>query len=123
MTPELWYRAEKLFHAALEQGPAARQTFLDTACGEDAELRRQVDLLVVAHEEAGSFFDQVGASDLSETAADGLLVGREFGHYRIMSRLGEGGMGQVELSAARNKSHHRRPAQSQQERQIANTAE
>lgn len=46
MKQELWRRAEELFHAALERSPQARQTFLDEACGEDTELRRQVGMLV-----------------------------------------------------------------------------
>ena len=42
MRPELWRRAEEVFHAALEQSPKARRPYLDGACGGDSELRRQV---------------------------------------------------------------------------------
>ncbi|HEY1240126.1 MAG TPA: protein kinase, partial [Bryobacteraceae bacterium] len=96
MNPELWRKAEELFHAALEQLPENRQAFLDSACGQDAELRRHVDLLVSAEENAGSFLDQAGVADLTATIrAAGSLVGQQFGNYRIVSPLGVGGMGEV----------------------------
>jgi len=85
-----------LFHAALEQSPEDRPAFLDSACGEDTELRRHVDLLVSAEENAGSFLDKAGIADLTATIrAAGSLAGRQFGHYRIVSPLGVGGMGEV----------------------------
>ena len=96
MRSELWRQAEELFHAALEQSPEERRAFLDSACGQDTELRRHVELLVSAEENAGSFLDKSGAPDLTATIdAAGSLVGRQFGHYRIVSPLGEGGMGEV----------------------------
>src|ERR1051325_11333801 len=96
MKPELWHRAEELFHAALEQSPEARRTFLDGTCGQDTELRELVDLLVSAEGNAGSFLDKAGVAELTATIpAAGLLVGRQFGQYRIMSPLGVGGMGEV----------------------------
>jgi serine/threonine protein kinase len=96
MKTELWRRAEELFHAALERSPEARKAFLDGACGQHAELRRQVDRLLSAKENAGSFLDQAGVADLTATTgAAGSLAGRQFGHYRIVSALGMGGMGEV----------------------------
>ena len=96
MKPERWRRAEELFHAALEHSPETRRAFLDSACGQDTELRRQVDLLVSAEENAGSFLHEAGGSNPTATMhAAGSLVGRQFGHYRILSPLGVGGMGEV----------------------------
>jgi serine/threonine protein kinase/Tol biopolymer transport system component len=96
MRPELWRRAEDLFHAALEQPTQVRQAFLDNACGEDAELRHQVDLLVSAEEDAGSFLYRAAVADAADVVRGaGSLVGRQFGHYQIVSQLGVGGMGEV----------------------------
>jgi serine/threonine protein kinase len=96
MRAELWRRAEEVFHAALEQPPEARRAFLDGACGQDSELRRQVDLLVSAEENAGSFLNKAGVADVTDTSgATGSLAGRQLGHYRIVSPLGVGGMGEV----------------------------
>jgi len=80
----------------LEQPPEARRPFLDAACGQDSELRRQVDLLVSAEENAGSFLNKAGVADVTETSgATRSLLGRQLGHYRIVSPLGVGGMGEV----------------------------
>ncbi len=96
MRPELWRRAEELFHAVLELSPEARGAFLDDACGQDTELRRQVELLVSGEEKASSFLDKAALPDVTVTIrAAGSLVGRHFGHYRVLSPLGSGGMGEV----------------------------
>jgi serine/threonine protein kinase/Tol biopolymer transport system component len=96
MKRDIWRQAEELFHAALEQSPQDRQAFLDRACGQDTELRQQVDLLVSAEENAGSFLDEGGVRNLTATIdAAGPLVGQQFDHYRIVSPLGAGGMGEV----------------------------
>ena len=96
MMPELWRRAEELFHAALEKSPEDRRAFLDGACGQDTELRLQVEILVSAEENAGSFLDKSGIADPTATIrAVGSLNGQQFGHYRIKSPLGMGGMGEV----------------------------
>ena len=52
--PEL----ETLFLAALEIDAAARSAFLDQSCGEDQQLRDQVEQLLESHREAGSFLEQ-----------------------------------------------------------------
>ena len=54
-----WQRAKEVFGAALERGPASRGAFLDEACAGDAELRREVDKLLSAHEAAGGFLSGV----------------------------------------------------------------
>ncbi len=46
MAPDRWQRIEALFHSALERDPASRPAFLDGACGQDADLRREVASLL-----------------------------------------------------------------------------
>jgi hypothetical protein len=41
MNPERWREIERLYHAALEQGPDSRENFLVAACGGDEDLRQQ----------------------------------------------------------------------------------
>ncbi len=96
MEQELWRRAEELFHAALERAPEVRGGFLDETCGDDTELRRQVELLISKDEHGGSLFKKPVLDDLAAVLADpGSLVGRQCGQYRILSLLGAGGMGEV----------------------------
>src|ERR1035437_2633025 len=96
MDQERWRRVEGLFHAALERAPAARQAFLDVACGGDTGLRRQVDLWLSKAEEAGSSLEPPAMRDMTATpTATVPLLGRQIGPYRIVSPLGAGGMGEV----------------------------
>src|SRR6202035_3914192 len=65
MKQELWRRVEELFHAALERVPEARRAFLDEACGEDRELRQQVEVVVSKDEHAGSLLKTPVFADIT----------------------------------------------------------
>jgi len=90
MKLELWRRAEEIFHAALERSPEDRQPFLDEACGDDAELRQQVEILISKEERAGDFLEEPLLADTFSLSA-GTMIGR----YRVEQELGHGGMGTV----------------------------
>jgi eukaryotic-like serine/threonine-protein kinase len=98
-----WQRVEALFHAASERAPESRPAFLDTACADDPELRRQVELLLSNERQAGNFLEIPALADplahlgTEQSTATLLapLLGRELGPYRIVSPLGAGGMGEV----------------------------
>ena len=47
MTPELWERLKPLFHAAVETPEGERKAFIDQICGDDAELRREFDFVII----------------------------------------------------------------------------
>lgn len=95
MDQERWRRVEELFHAALELGPEAREAFLSEACNHDTEALRHVQLLLAKDEQAGSFLERPPIEDLNIAVTAGDLLGRQLGPYRIVSRLGAGGMGEV----------------------------
>ena len=57
MTPERWQQIEKLYDAALNCEADRRAAWLDQACAGDDPLRREVEALLAAHEQAGSFME------------------------------------------------------------------
>ncbi|MET1083629.1 MAG: hypothetical protein ABWY12_11360, partial [Burkholderiales bacterium] len=55
MTSDRWRQVTEIFHAALARDAVARDAFLRDACQGDLSLRNEVDALIAAHGEAGSF--------------------------------------------------------------------
>jgi serine/threonine protein kinase/dipeptidyl aminopeptidase/acylaminoacyl peptidase len=101
MTPERYQQIGKLYHSALEITPGERPTFLAQACDGDEELLREVQSLVAAHEQAGSFIESPAIEVAAEIlAADSYsdMVGQNLSHYEIKALLGVGGMGEVYLA-------------------------
>lgn len=108
MNAERWQQIDALFGDALDRPPADRLTFLDAACGEDRELFDAVRDLVAGEAEAGRVIGESVtsfASDVIESfrqavgsGEDDALVGRHVGPYRLMARIGRGGMGAVYLA-------------------------
>src|SRR5262245_10600302 len=102
MTPERWQRIEELFQSArLRQTAEERAAFLDGACGNDTELRAEVEQLLAAEDSAGSFINtsavKVAAGIIAADRATE-MQGKTVAHYKIISALGAGGMGEVYLA-------------------------
>jgi eukaryotic-like serine/threonine-protein kinase len=102
MTPERWQHIKEIFYGALEQPPSERESFIDSACGGDGATRREVSQLISAHEETGEFlvipaFD-LTAKLLANSKREGLVRGESIGHYKVISTIGAGGMGEVYLA-------------------------
>ena len=101
MTPERWHKIRELFKSALERAPDERAAFLDQACAGDDELRKEVASLIASHEKTGSFIDAPALGAAAHLLAEKnpeLTAGQRIGHYKILSLLGAGGMGEVYLA-------------------------
>jgi serine/threonine protein kinase len=86
-----WQRVKATFQEALDRPQEARESYLVAACAGDPALRREVDSLLAAQLEAGRFLSDPAA--VPAPAPD--LEGRRIGPYRILGRIGQGGMGVV----------------------------
>src|SRR5262249_32200226 len=80
-----------------------RAAFLDQACQGDAGLRAQLEELVQAHREAGSFLQEPSASQGATVAAPSVQEqpGAVIGPYKLLAQIGEGGMGAVWMAQQR----------------------
>jgi serine/threonine protein kinase len=97
MEERRWERAKSVFADAADRTGEARRLFVETACADDAELRRHVDSLLAAHDDAGDFLAEptrVGEAAIAEISG-GEAPGTRLGPYRLVRLLGEGGFGSV----------------------------
>ena len=108
--------AESVFSEALQKdAPAERKRFLDEACADDTELRAEIEALLAAHADAGSFLQDPPNDIVATVGTDGRCNDEESGNdwrdllgpstskehigtlgpYRIIEFIGRGGMGIV----------------------------
>jgi serine/threonine protein kinase len=103
---------EVIFQAALEKGSAEeRAAYLEQACQGDSALRQQVERLLSAQHQLGSFLEQPAAAEAGATSdavpggSDGPTglpasegPGSRIGPYKLLQQIGEGGMGVVYMA-------------------------
>jgi len=94
-----WENLKEIFHAAVALAPDDRRAYLDRACDGNPSLRQAVESLLKSHEETG-FVDQPAFQAAAEMLVNGAEFpsGQKVAHYKILSLLGEGGMGKVYLA-------------------------
>jgi serine/threonine protein kinase len=103
---ELSNREKDLFLAALDMPADERGAFVAGACGADEPLRKQVEAMLKAHEQADSFLEKPplwrkGALEPATELAPGDLeqaIGTHIGPYKLLQQIGEGGMGVVYMA-------------------------
>ncbi len=94
-------KIEEIYHAITEIEPDKRESFLEKRCGDDLELRREIESLLRYSPSAKSFLETPPESLAAEMFADredSNLIGKKINQYEILSLLGKGGMGAVYLA-------------------------
>jgi eukaryotic-like serine/threonine-protein kinase len=105
METERWQRIEVIFHAAMQCEPADRSPLLQDACADDAALRAEVESLIQYGEISAKFLDKPAMEFLAQALAEDIratadrnsrtMIGARIAQYRIIDKLGTGGMGDV----------------------------
>ena len=101
MSPEQEQRIKVLLQSALELDANERASFLDRACAGDLSLRQEVESLIAAQERATG---PISSPRLGNVATDSrgedlmAAIGQSIAHYKVLSFLGRGGMGEVYLA-------------------------
>ena len=93
-----WRRIQDLFHHAVTLPEAEQRSFLHDTCGTDPELISEVLAMLEQDADGDSLLDHGVAALAQKTLTVPALLSKEFGGYRIIRLLGEGGMGVVYLA-------------------------
>jgi len=95
-------RDEAIFDSALQLPLEQRAEHVRQACGSDDEMRRRVEALLAAHEQAGGFLGEPAAPAPKATIVLSFPLtekpGDKIGRYKLLQQIGEGGCGVVYMA-------------------------
>jgi serine/threonine protein kinase len=107
MNPEQWRQARQIFEEALDREASVRAAFAREACQGNQRLFEEVASLLASYDKGDdTFLNPV----IEGVAITDRLEGRQLGPYRILHRLGQGGMGAVYMAERADDQFRRRVA-------------
>ena len=99
MNPERWQQIKATLHHALELQGESRLAYIAEITANDSELRLELESLLAAHDGSEDSFLNIPAAAMQPDVATTLICGDALlGNYRLISEIGQGGMGQVWLA-------------------------
>ncbi|HWN66485.1 MAG TPA: protein kinase [Haliangium sp.] len=120
MSPERWRQVEEIFQMALDLAPDERPQYIDRACAGDAELRHEVEAMLVQYRSAEAMDGFLEPTLDAGNALQGLaalmsgevdsMEGQQVGAYQVIREIGRGGMGAVYLAERADNAFQRRVA-------------
>src|SRR5258708_819841 len=94
MNRDRWQQVQSILSGAIELPEERQWDYIKESCGDDASLYLQVQELLEAHRKANTFIEHPAIHGFPTDWPDG-LIGAQFGAYKLVERIGEGGMGAV----------------------------
>jgi serine/threonine protein kinase/Tol biopolymer transport system component len=101
---------KSIFADALEkESPEERTAYLDATCGKDTDLRRKVEALLVAYQKSDDVYDEpiidsgIKLEDFTISEKAGMIIGR----YKLLEKIGEGGMAIVYMAEQTEPIHRK----------------
>ncbi len=97
MTPERWQQVKELLGDVLELPAAEQDAWLARSCAGDEGLRKQARALLALRRESVDFLETPAAS-LLPAEPQAPVTQQRIGPYKLVRRIGRGGMGKVYLA-------------------------
>lgn len=101
MNSERWQKVKVLYGKAISLESERREHFLSEACGNDLELKREIEILLESSDDAESFMNSPATEYFAGLIVEKgvrLETGEQVANYKIISNIGEGGMGEIYLA-------------------------
>jgi serine/threonine protein kinase/TolB-like protein len=95
IAPDEWLRVRAVFEHALTLPASERSNYVTSACVGHEGVRQQVERLLASHEQADDFLETPVVIPVDDSTVASNLTGTQIGPYRLDTRIGAGGMGEV----------------------------